>query len=69
MRRDYPASGIAGVRVLKDEPASGIVGRRTQSDTPGSGVVYQVNLNNTIELRVLSVEEAAALAELGISFE
>ena len=69
MRRDYPASGIAGVRVLKDEPASGIVGKRVQSDTPGSGVVYEVNANNTIELRVLSVEEAAALAELGISFE
>ena len=69
MRRDYPASGIAGLRVLKDEPASGIVGKRIQSDTPGSGVVYEVNANNTIELRVLSVEEAAALAELGISFE
>jgi hypothetical protein len=69
MRHDYPASGIAGVRVVKDEPASGIAGRRVQSDTPGSGVVYQVNANNTIELRVLSVEEAAALAELGISFE
>ena len=69
MRRDYPASGIAGVRVVKDEAASGIVGKRTQSDTPGSGVIYEVNANNTIELRVLSVEEAAALAELGISFE
>jgi len=69
LRRDYPASGIAGVRFVRDEPASGIAGKRIQSDTPGSGVVYQVNANNTIELRVLSVEEAAALAELGISFE
>ena len=69
LRRDYPGSGVAGLRVVKDEAASGIAGRRVKTDTPASGVVYEVNANNTIELRVLSVEEAAALAALGISFE
>jgi len=67
MRTDVPGSGIVAIPLSSDTPASGIVGLPQQVDTPASGIVYEVNANNTIELQVISVDEAAFLAALGIA--
>jgi hypothetical protein len=66
MRADSPISGIVASLISHDEAASGIVGLAIETSGALSGVVYEVNDRNAIELRVISVEEAQALAALGI---
>jgi hypothetical protein len=63
---DTPLSGIFALPVAHDEAVSGIVGLPIETAGALSGVVYEVNENNVIELRVISVAEAAALTALGI---
>jgi hypothetical protein len=69
MRNDHAAAGVVAVVMPPhDEALSGIVGKPLAKDTAAAGVVYEVNANNGIDLRVISVEEAAFLAALGIDF-
>ena len=46
--------------------ASGIAGLPLAEDTPGSGAVYEINDRNALDVRVLTVEEAAFLDGLGL---
>lgn len=66
MREDSPLSGILALPISHDEAASGIVGLPIETAGALSGIVYEINDRNAIELRVISVEEAAALVALGI---
>jgi hypothetical protein len=66
-RDDHAASGIVAVVMPPhDEALSGIVGLPLAKDTPAAGIVYEVNANNAIDLRVISVEEAAFLDAMGL---
>jgi hypothetical protein len=67
MREDHATSGVVAVLMPPhDEALSGIVGLPLAKDTPAAGAVYEVNANNAIDLRVISVEEAAFLDALGL---
>ena len=64
---DHAAAGVVAVPMVPhDEAVSGIVGKPLAKDTPAAGVVYEVNADNAIDLRVISVEEAAFLGRPGV---
>ena len=66
-RSEVAASGIVAVPLdPADVAASGIVGIEQRADVPASGVVYEVNTGTGIELRVISVDEAALLDAMGL---
>jgi hypothetical protein len=69
-RLDTQEALAVGVPFLRDLAAEAvIVGTMMVRDIPESGVVYQVNRLNGLELRILTVEEAALLASLGLLVE
>ena len=64
---ELAASGIVAVPLNPaDVAASGIVGIEQRADVPASGAVYEINANTAIDLRVISVEEAAFLDAMGM---
>ncbi len=66
-RDDHAASGVVAVVMpAHDEALSGIVGQPLAKDTAAAGIVYEVNADTAIEVRVISVEEAAFLDGLGL---
>ncbi len=67
-RSDDAASAvIANQLPAHDEVLAVIVGLPFASDTPASAAAYEVNRDASLEVHVISVDEAAALAALGIT--
>ena len=64
---DLAGSGVVAVPLNPaDVAASGIVGIVQRADVPASGLVYETNARTGIELRVISVQEAALLDAMGL---
>ncbi len=67
MRNDQPEHIIVGNPFTKDfGPDAVIVAREQLADLPEGAVVYAVNRYNGMSIRIMSVEEAALLADLGV---
>lgn len=69
IRSDGPAAVIAAIPFRTDGPAAAIVGREIKNDGPAAAVAYQVNRRTTLDVKVISEETAAALAQLGITVD
>jgi hypothetical protein len=67
IRADQPEALAVGNPFLRDHgPEAVIVAREQIRDLPEGTVVYEVNRHNGMSIRIMTVEEAALLAELGV---